>query len=76
VATVNDAEAYRVQRVNGALGAVARYTAIEEEYRNSPDVMRTRMYLEMIREVLPRVEKVYFLDSTSGNLLEILHLGQ
>jgi membrane protease subunit HflK len=76
VAMVNEAEGYKEQRVNEAWGAVARYTAIETEYRSSPEVMRTRMYLEMIREVMPRVEKVYFLDSSSGNLLEILHLGQ
>ena len=76
VASINIAEAYKEQRVNEALGAVSRYSAIEEEFRNSPDIMRTRLYLEMIREVLPRVEKVYFLDQTSGNLLEILHLGQ
>jgi len=76
VASVNVAEAYKEQRVNEALGSVSRYRAIEEEYRDSPDIMRTRLYLEMIREVMPRIEKVYFLDSTSGNLLEILHLGQ
>ena len=76
VAAINDAEAYKERRVNEAIGAVARYRAIEEEYRNQPDIMRTRLYLEMIREVMPRIEKIYFLDSTSGNLLEILHLGQ
>jgi len=76
VAAVNEAEAYKERRINEAFGAVARYMAIEEEYRNQPDIMRTRLYLEMIREVMPRVERVYFLDSSSGNLLEILHLGQ
>ena len=75
-AVVNEAEAYKERRVNEAMGTVARYSAIEIEYHNQPDVMRTRLYLEMIREVMPNVEKVYFLDSTSGNLLEILHLGQ
>jgi len=30
----------------------------------------------MIREVMPRIDRIYFLDSSSGNLLEILHLGQ
>ena len=75
-ASINVAEAYKSQRINEALGAVSRYRAIEEEYRNSPDIMRTRLYLEMIREVLPRVEEVYFLDQASGNLLELLHLGQ
>jgi membrane protease subunit HflK len=75
-AAINDAEAYRDIRVNEAHGTVARYKAIEEEYRNSPDVMRTRLYLEMIREVFPQIEKIYFLDQSSGSLLEILHLGQ
>ena len=73
---LNEAEGYRAQRVNEAEGSVSRYRAIEEEYRNQPDIMRTRLYLEMIREVMPRVEKVYFIDQTSGGLLEILHLGQ
>ncbi|MCL2627383.1 MAG: FtsH protease activity modulator HflK [Oscillospiraceae bacterium] len=76
VAAINEAEAYTEKRVNDAMGTVARYSAIELEYRNQPDVMRTRLYLEMIREVMPKIDKVYFLDSTSGNLLEILHLGQ
>jgi len=76
VAAINEAEAYMERRVNEALGVAARYSAVEAEYHNQPDVMRTRLYLEMIREVLPRIEKVYFLDSSAGSLLEILHLGQ
>jgi len=75
-AAVNEAEGYKARRVNEAYGAVARYSAIETEYRNQPDVMRTRLYLEMIREVMPGIEKIYFLDQSSGNLLEILQLGQ
>ena len=75
-AVVNEAEGYKVRRVNEAIGTVARYSAIEAEYNNQPDIMRTRLYLEMIREVMPSIDKVYFLDSTSGSLLEILHLGQ
>jgi len=76
VAAVNEAEGYKERRINEAMGAVLRYSAIEIEYQNYPDIMRTRLYLEMIREVMPAIDKVYFLDSTSGNLLEILHLGQ
>jgi len=76
VAAVNEAEGYKERRVNEAFGTVARYMAIEVEYNNQPNVMRTRLYLEMIREVMPNIEKIYFLDSSTGNLLEILHLGQ
>ena len=74
-AAINDAEAYKERRINEALGAVSRYTAIEQEYINEPEVMRTRMYLEMIREVMPKIQNVYFVDPTSGNILEILNLG-
>lgn len=74
-AAINDAEAYKERRVNEAVGAVSRYRAIEEEYIDQPAIMRTRLYLEMIQAVLPGVEKVYILDQSSGNLLEILNLG-
>ena len=74
VAAINEAEAYKERRINEAHGAVARYTAIEEEYRNQPEVMRVRLYLEMIREVMPKIQNVYFLDPSSGNVLEILNL--
>ena len=75
-AAINEAEAYKERRVQEALGAVARYRAIEEEFRNHPDISRTRLYLEMIREVMPRIKNVYFVDPSSGNLLEILNLTQ
>jgi membrane protease subunit HflK len=75
-ATIFDAEAYEERRVNEAYGAVARFNAIEAEYVNYPEIMRTRLYLEMIREVMPNMDRIYFLDSGSGSLLEILHLGQ
>lgn len=74
-AAINDAEAYKQRRVNEAIGATERYKAIEEEYAAQPAIMRTRLYLEMIRSVLPNVEKIYFLDQSSGNLLEVLNLG-
>ena len=75
VAAVNDAEAYKERRINEAVGAAARYKAIEGEYIDQPAIMRTRLYLEMIREVLPNIDKVYFVDQSSGNLLEVLNLG-
>ncbi len=75
VKMVNDAEGYKAQRINDALGATARYAAIEAEYAANPGIMRTRLYLEMIREVLPKVNMVYFVDE-SGNTLKFLPLGQ
>jgi len=70
----NDAAAYREKRINEALGAVARYEAIEGEYKNNPEIMRLRMYMEMIREVLPKVKHIYFVDS-DGSTLKFLNLA-
>jgi membrane protease subunit HflK len=74
VKLVNDAEAYKQRRINEAEGAVSRYKAIEAEYAAYPDIMRTRLYQEMIREVLPRVKNVYFVDE-SGETVKFLSIG-
>ncbi len=70
---INQAEAYKAQRINEAQGSVARYAAIEAEYSKQPQIMRTRLYLEMIREVLPRVQNVYIVDE-GNNTLQFLPL--
>ncbi|MDR0248327.1 MAG: FtsH protease activity modulator HflK [Oscillospiraceae bacterium] len=72
---LNDAEAYKTKRINDALGAVARYEAIETEFLRNPLVTRTRLYLEMIQEVLPSVSHIYFVDS-GGNQLNFLPLAE
>ncbi|GHV05538.1 HflK protein [Clostridia bacterium] len=71
---VNQAEAYKQQRINEAQGSVARYAAIEAEYARNPGIMRTRLYLEMIQEVLPKVKQVYFVDA-NGDTLKVLPLN-
>lgn len=73
-ALINEAEGYREKRVNEAEGTAARYASIEREYAAQPDIMRTRLYMEMIREVLPKVRQVYFVDDT-GNTLQFLPLS-
>ena len=70
---INAAEAYKAQRINEAEGAVARYKAIEAEYAKQPDIMRTRLYLEMLNEVLPKLKRIYFVDE-NNNTLQFLPL--
>jgi membrane protease subunit HflK len=72
---INDAEAYKARRINEAQGTVARYIAIEAEYRIRPDIVHTRMYLEMLRDVLPRVRNIYIVDDNS-NTLQFLPLNE
>jgi membrane protease subunit HflK len=72
---INDAEAYKTKRVNDALGAVARYKAIEAEYARNPRIMQTRLYLEMISETLPLVSHIYIVDE-NGNQINFLPLAE
>lgn len=55
---IAEAEGYATERVNQALGETARFSAILAEYRTAPEVTRTRMYLETLNEVLPRIGSV------------------
>lgn len=71
---INNAEAYKAQRINEAEGTVARYAAIEAEYRKQPEIVRTRLYLEMLRDVLPKVNRIYIVDENS-NTLQFLPLN-
>ena len=71
---INEAEAYKAKRINEAEGMVARYAAVEAEYAKQPRIMHTRLYLEMLNEVLPRLKGIYFVDENS-NTLQFLPLN-
>jgi modulator of FtsH protease HflK len=71
---VEEAEGYRAERVNRASGEAARFTAIEEEYRNAPDVTRRRLYLEMIDKVLPQLGRVVVVEPGQMNPIPLLNL--
>jgi membrane protease subunit HflK len=55
---IETANGYRDARIAEAAGEAARFTAVNAEYRKSPDVTRKRNYLETMESVLPGVEKV------------------
>ncbi|HEX7026695.1 MAG TPA: FtsH protease activity modulator HflK [Gammaproteobacteria bacterium] len=55
---ISQAEGYATERVNRALGDTARFSAVLAEYRNAPEVTRSRMYLETLKTVLPKVGSV------------------
>ena len=52
-----DAEAYRQRKINQALGDASRFTQLAGEYRKNPAVTRSRLYLETMEQVLPRLKK-------------------
>jgi membrane protease subunit HflK len=61
--TVTQAEGYAVNRINTAKGDVTRFTALLAEYQKAPGVMRRRLYLETMRDILPAVRQVFVFDA-------------
>jgi membrane protease subunit HflK len=72
---IEEAEGYRVQRVNTATGDVARFQNVLTEYRADPRTTRTRLYFEMIEDVFSGEENVELVDRNLENFLPLLNLG-
>jgi modulator of FtsH protease HflK len=71
---IAEAEGYATERVNGALGETARFRSILAEYRGAPDVTRSRMYLETIDQVLPKIGAVVVTQKGQVPPLPLLNL--
>lgn len=71
---IAEAEAYRAERVNQAKGEAARFTELVAVYRQAPDVTRQRLFIEMMNEVLPTVDKLYVVDDSVKGVLPLLNL--
>jgi len=65
--TVAAAQNYKQQRVAEAVGDTTRFLAVLKEYQKAPDVMRSRIYLDAMEKILPRV-KLYVIDSQGGRV--------
>ncbi len=71
--TIKSAEGYALNRVNRAKGDAARFREMYEEYRKAKDVTKTRLYLENMRSLMPKLGPVYIVDSEQKNTLPLLN---
>ena len=71
-----EAEGYATNRVNRAQGDAEKFLAVWREYAKAKDVTRRRLYLEMMQEVLPRIESKYIIDEDLKSFLPLLQLGK
>ena len=71
---IEDARAFRAQRINTAEGQASKFTSMLVEYKKSPNVTRQRLLYEAMEEVLPGITK--FIVDTETGILPILPLGQ
>jgi modulator of FtsH protease HflK len=73
---VKEAEGYALDRVNRAKGDADRFNALYAEYIKAQDVTKRRLYLDTLRETLPKLGQKYIIDSDQQNVLPLLNLGK
>ena len=72
--TIQAAQAFSAERIANATGEASRFLQVLNEFRESEDVTRQRLYLEAMEEILPGVTKFVVATDTGGNLLQFLPL--
>jgi len=72
---VRAAEGYKLERVNNAEGDASRFDAMYEEYKKAPAVTRKRIYLETMRDLMPKLGRKLILDDKAKGVLPLLQFG-
>ena len=73
---VQAAEAFKAERIARAEGESQRFLSVLEEYQNSREVTRQRLYLEAMEEILPGITKIVIDPEAGGGLLQLLNIGE
>ena len=63
---IQKAEGYAKERVNIAQGEANRFLALLNEYQKYPELTRTRLYLETMEKIYPRMKDIIIVDSESS----------
>lgn len=72
---IQQAEGYALARVNEAQGSVARFNALFTEYQKAPQITRKRIYLETMKEILPKMGQKVITGQSGSNVLPLLNLN-
>ena len=72
---IQAAEGYALKRVNEAEGDVSRFNAVFAEYLKAPEVTKQRIYIETMREIIPKLGKKIIIDEDAGQILPLLQLN-
>ncbi len=71
---LKEAEAFKEQRVNEAEGEAAKFTAMFNEFINSIELTKKRMYLETIEDIFPDIE--LYIDAGNGSMEKLMIVGE
>lgn len=68
---ISEAEAYKEQVILAAIGEAQRFNLILPGYLRSPQVTKTRMYMDTIEEVLTNTTKIIINGNTGNNMIYV-----
>ena len=74
--TIREAEGYGLDKINRAKGEAERFLATWEEYKKAPAITEKRLYLETMRDILPKADQKYIVDPEQSSILPLLKLGE
>ena len=60
--------------MNRARGDAEKFMAVWREYNKAQDVTKRRLYLEMMQDVFPKLDKKYIVDQDLKAFLPLLQL--
>ncbi|MFC1807694.1 FtsH protease activity modulator HflK [Candidatus Omnitrophota bacterium] len=73
--TIKESEGYAVKRINKSKGDAAKFLATWNAYKDAKDVTRKRLYLETMKEIMPRAGTKYIIDPNQRGILPLLNLS-
>ena len=73
--TIKAAEGYALDRIARAKGDASRFVSVYTEYIKAKDVTKRRLYLETMKDLIPKLGKKHIVDADQKNLLPLLNLG-
>ena len=74
--TLQAAEGYAIDRVNRARGEADRFVSIQREYAKAPAVMRRRLYLETVKQVLAKAGAKVVSDGSQRGVTPLLQMDR
>lgn len=74
--TVAEAQGYATERINRADGESIRFSAVLREYQQAPKVTRSRLYLETMNEVLPKIGQILVVQDGQVGPLPLLDVNR
>ena len=73
---VEEAQGYKLERINQSKGDADRFNAVFAEYMKAPEVTRKRIYLETMDDILRNVEKKVITDKEIMGMLPLFNLSE